>query len=103
MLREKNILFHTDAVQAVGHIPVNVKDLQVDFLTASAHKFNGAKGAGFMYVRSGVDLPQLVFDGEQEHGQRAGTENVAGIVALGYALEESIFNMVGERERLLTD
>jgi cysteine desulfurase len=101
LLREKSILFHTDAVQAVGHIPVNVKNLQVDFLTASAHKFNGAKGTGFLYIRSGLDLPQLVFGGEQEHGQRAGTENVAGIVALGYALEESVSNMANERERLI--
>jgi cysteine desulfurase len=100
MLRERRILFHTDAVQAVGHIPVNVQGLQVDFLTASAHKFNGAKGTGFMYIRSGVSLPQLVFGGEQEQGQRAGTENVAGIVSLGYALEESIASMNGERERL---
>jgi cysteine desulfurase len=100
LLREKSILFHTDAVQAVGHIPVNVKDLQVDFLTASAHKFNGAKGTGFIYIRSGVDLPQLVFGGGQEQGYRASTENAAGIVALGYALEENISNMVSERERL---
>jgi cysteine desulfurase len=100
LLRGKSILFHTDAVQAVGHIPVNVKDMQVDFLTASAHKFNGAKGVGFLYIRSGLDLPQSVFGGEQEQGRRAGTENVAGIVALGYALEESISTMVSERERL---
>lgn len=100
LLRKKNILFHTDAVQAVGHIPINVKDMPVDFLTASAHKFNGAKGTGFIYIRDGVYLPQLVFGGEQEHGQRAGTENVAGIVALGYAFEESISNMIGERKRL---
>jgi cysteine desulfurase len=97
LLRRRGILFHTDAVQAVGHIPVNVKDLQVDFLTASAHKFNGAKGTGFVYIRSGLDLPRLVFGGEQEHGKRAGTENVAGIVALGAALEESIAMMDGER------
>lgn len=100
LLRERKILFHTDAVQAVGHIPVNVKELQVDFLTASAHKFNGAKGTGFMYMRSGLGLPQLVFGGEQEQGQRAGTENVAGIVALGYALEESVSVMAAEREKL---
>jgi cysteine desulfurase len=87
-------------VQAVGHIPVNVKDLHVDFLTASAHKFNGAKGTGFMYMRSGLDLPQLLFGGEQEYGKRAGTENVAGIVALGYALEESVTMMGDEQERL---
>jgi len=89
-LHEKGILFHTDAVQAVGHIPVNVNTLNIDFLTASAHKFNGAKGTGFLYKRTGIKLPSQVFGGEQEHGERAGTENVAGIVALGYALEESI-------------
>jgi cysteine desulfurase len=100
LLCGKNILFHTDAVQAVGHISVNVKDMQVDFLTASAHKFNGAKGAGFLYIRSGIILPQFVFGGEQEQGRRAGTENVSGIVALGYALEESISNMADEREKL---
>lgn len=97
---ERRILFHTDAVQAVGHIPVNVKNLQVDFLTASAHKFNGAKGTGFLYRRSGLALPQLVYGGEQEQGQRAGTENVAGIVALGYALVESVTDMIEMREKL---
>jgi cysteine desulfurase len=99
LLRRRGILFHTDAVQAVGHIPVNVKDLQVDFLTASAHKFNGAKGTGFMYIRSGLDLPRLIFGGEQENGKRSGTENVAGIVALGAALEESVAMMDNEREK----
>jgi len=92
-LRKRNILFHTDAVQAVGHIPVDVKDLQVDFLSASAHKFNGAKGTGILYQRSGVSLARFVFGGEQEHGNRAGTENVAGIVAAGFALEESVAAM----------
>lgn len=92
-LRKRNILFHTDAVQAVGHIPVDVKDLQVDFLSASAHKFNGAKGTGILYQRSGVNLARFVFGGEQEHGNRAGTENVAGIVAAGFALEESVAAM----------
>jgi cysteine desulfurase len=100
LLCKSGILFHTDAVQAIGHIPVKVKDLQLDFLTASAHKFNGAKGTGFMYIRSGLDLPQLIFGGEQEYGKRAGTENVAGIAALGYALEESITIMNDEQERL---
>jgi cysteine desulfurase len=100
LLCRRGILFHTDAVQAAGHIPVKVKDLQVDFLTASAHKFNGAKGTGFMYMRSGLDLPQLIFGGGQEYGKRAGTENVAGIVALGYALEESVTMMGDEQERL---
>jgi cysteine desulfurase len=89
MLKDKGVLFHTDAVQAVGHIPVDVSDLGVDFLTASAHKFNGAKGTGILYKRSGIELSSLVFGGEQEHGLRAGTENVAGIVSTGYAIEES--------------
>jgi cysteine desulfurase len=99
LLRGRGILVHTDAVQAAGHIPVKVKDLPVDFLTASAHKFNGAKGSGFIYTRSGLELPQLIFGGGQEFGKRPGTENVAGIVALGYALEESVSNMADERER----
>jgi cysteine desulfurase len=72
-LHERGILFHTDAVQAVGHIPVDVKDLHVDFLSASAHKFNGAKGTGILYKRSGQKLPSLVFGGGQEHGFRAET------------------------------
>ncbi|MDL2294893.1 cysteine desulfurase, partial [Ruminococcaceae bacterium OttesenSCG-928-D13] len=89
-LGERGILFHTDAVQAVGHIPVDINELHVDFLSASAHKFNGAKGTGFLFKRSGLPLKQLIFGGEQEYALRAGTENVAGIVALGYALEESV-------------
>jgi cysteine desulfurase len=100
LLRGYKILFHTDAVQAVGHIPVNVEDLNVDLLTASSHKFNGTKGTGFVYIRSGLDLPPLIFGGEQEYGKRSGTENVAGIVAMGFALEESVINMASERERL---
>jgi cysteine desulfurase len=102
LLRNRGILLHTDAVQAVGHIPVNIGDLQVDFLTASAHKFNGAKGTGFLFMRSGISLPNLVFGGEQEHGYRAGTENVAGIVATGFALKESIEDMHRDAERLWT-
>jgi cysteine desulfurase len=99
-LRSQGLLLHTDAVQAVGHIPVNVDELQVDFLSASAHKFNGAKGTGFLYMRSGLSLPNLVFGGEQEHGYRAGTENVAGIVSTGFALAESVADMQKEAERL---
>jgi len=99
LLRERGVLLHTDAVQAVGHIPVNVNDLQVDFLTASAHKFNGAKGAGFTYIRSGLILPNLIFGGKQEQNKRAGTENIAGIVALGAALEESVDIMTDERKK----
>lgn len=99
-LRGKDILFHTDAVQAVGHIPVDVTTLGVDFLTASAHKFNGAKGTGILYKRSGLKMHPLVFGGEQEHGLRAGTENVAGIVSTGYAIEESVSVMSEEANRL---
>jgi cysteine desulfurase len=100
MLKGKGILFHTDAVQAVGHIPVNVGDLGVDFLTASAHKFNGAKGTGILYKRSELEMPPLVFGGEQEQGLRAGTENVAGIVSAGYAIEECASVMADEAKRL---
>jgi cysteine desulfurase len=99
-LKGRGILFHTDAVQAIGHIPVNVKDLQVDFLTASAHKFNGAKGTGILYKRAGLELSPLVFGGEQECGLRAGTENVAGIVSAGYAIEESVSEMVATSKQL---
>lgn len=99
-LRERNILFHTDAVQAVGHIPVMVKELRVDFLTASSHKFNGAKGTGILYKRKGVSLPSMIFGGEQEGGARSGTENVAGIVAAGYAINESVNDMTAMADRL---
>jgi len=92
-LHGKEILFHTDAVQAVGHIPVDVNELHVDFLSASAHKFNGAKGTGFLYKRSSQKLFPMIHGGGQELGFRAGTENVAGIVALGYALEENVADM----------
>lgn len=101
-LRGKGILFHTDAVQAVGHIPLDVNGLFVDFLSASAHKFNGAKGTGFLYKRESIKIPSLIFGGGQEHSERGGTENVAGIVALGYALEESITEMPSVNERLTT-
>lgn len=100
LLKNRGILFHTDAVQAVGHIPVSISALDVDLLTASAHKFNGAKGTGFLYKRSELTLPNLIFGGEQESGFRAGTENVAGIVAAGYAIEESVSEMPQTMERL---
>ena len=102
VLKDKDILFHTDAVQAVGHIPVDVVDLNVDFLTASAHKFNGAKGTGILFKRSGIVLSPMVWGGEQEKSLRAGTENVAGIVSAGYALEESVALMPDEIKRLMS-
>lgn len=86
LLRERNILFHTDAVQTVGSIPVNVKELSVDLLSMSAHKFYGPKGVGALYVRKGVKLVPLIYGGGQEHNRRAGTENVAGIVGMAKAL-----------------
>lgn len=91
---------HTDAVQAVGHIPVDVCALGVSYLTASGHKFHAMKGTGFLYQRRGMELPPLITGGGQENGHRAGTENVAGIVALGAALAESMERMAAERERL---
>ncbi len=86
---EKGALFHTDAVQAVGHIPIDVKALGVDYLSASAHKFNGMKGCGFMYMKSGQELHPYSNGGSQERGYRAGTENIAGIVAMAVALKNN--------------
>lgn len=86
LTRKHNVTFHTDAVQAVGQIPISVKRLPVDMLSASAHKFHGPKGVGFLYVREGVALPSFIHGGAQESGKRAGTENVAGIVGMAKAL-----------------
>ena len=87
LCRERDIIFHSDACQTVGHIPVNVADLNVDLLTLSGHKFYGAKGAGALYVRRGVRLETLVDGGHQQKGRRAGTENVPSIIALGAACQ----------------
>lgn len=83
----QRILFHTDAVQAYAHIPLDVDELKVDLMSASSHKLNGPKGVGFLYVRRGVKLPSFLHGGEQERGRRAGTENVAGIVGFARAAE----------------
>jgi cysteine desulfurase len=91
--KERGILVHTDAVQAVGHIPVDVDELGVDMLSLAAHKFRGPKGIGALYVRKGLFLPAYLTGGGQEKGRRAGTENVAGIVGMAAALEEAIANM----------
>lgn len=91
--RKHGVLFHTDAVQAVGHIPIDVKEDQVDFLAASAHKFHGPKGVGFLYARKGVRLTNLIEGGAQENGKRAGTENVPGIAAMATALKEAAGQM----------
>lgn len=92
--------FHTDAVQAVGHIPVDVAELGVDALSLSAHKFHGPRGTGALYLREGFSIPPLIQGGAQERGERAGTENVAGTVGLAAALEEAVENLAEWRERL---
>ncbi|MDI3540676.1 MAG: cysteine desulfurase [Thermosediminibacterales bacterium] len=99
-LKEKDITFHTDAVQTVGKIPVNVKDLKVDMLSLSAHKIYGPKGIGALYIRKGIKIQPYIHGGAQERKRRAGTENVAGIVGLGKAIELAISNMEGQREYL---
>lgn len=104
--REKGILFHTDAVQAAGHIPLDVKDLPVDLLTMAAHKMYGPKGVGALYVRKGVRLAPLVHGGGQEFGLRSGTENTAGIVGFGAAAELAARRIVNgeiDEERRLRD
>lgn len=107
--KEKDVLFHTDAVQAVGHIPVDVQAMHIDMLSLSAHKFHGPKGVGALYCRKGIRLPSYIMGGAQEKGRRAGTENVAGIVGLGAAiqlateqLEENRAKMTALRDRLMT-
>lgn len=89
----QRILFHTDAVQAYAHIPLDVDELKVDLMSASSHKLNGPKGVGFLYLRRGVKLPSFLHGGEQERGRRAGTENVAGIVGFAQAAESSLDRM----------
>lgn len=93
-------LFHTDAVQAVGHVPIDVHSLNVDFLSASAHKFNGPKGIGFLYIKDGVKIHSYVDGGSQERGYRAGTENVASIAAMAVALEKNTLRLAEESIRL---
>jgi cysteine desulfurase len=94
------VYFHTDAVQTVGHIPVNVDDLGVDLLSLSAHKLYGPKGVGLLYVRRGTRLEPFIHGGAQEKGRRAGTENVAGIVGLAKAVELAMPELESERERI---
>lgn len=93
LAHKRGALFHTDAVQAVGHIPIDVKETGVDFLSASGHKFNGPKGIGFIYIRKGLKLRSLLNGGQQEFGVRAGTENVASIVGMATALKLNCTNI----------
>ncbi len=99
--KEKNIYFHTDAVQAIGHIKIDVKELNIDLLSMSAHKFYGPKGIGALYIRQGVKIDPLISGGGQERNRRAGTENVPAIVGMGKAIELAYENMDEHNERLI--
>ena len=98
--RKHGVLFHTDAVQAVGHISVNVVEDNIDLLSASGHKFHGPKGTGFLYARKGIRLLPLIEGGAQERGRRAGTENVPGIAAMAAALKEAVSNLDSYKAKL---
>lgn len=91
--RKHGVLFHTDAVQAVGHIPVDVQEMNIDMLSASGHKFHGPKGIGFLYIRNGVKVGAFIHGGAQERSRRAGTHNVPGIVGMGVAMKLAVQNM----------
>ncbi len=106
--RRHNVLFHTDAVQAFGQVPINVDELGVDMLSASGHKLNGPKGIGFLYIRKGVKIRSFIHGGAQERRRRAGTENVPGIIGLGKAVERAVATMaersakeIGLRDHLI--
>ncbi|NLZ81140.1 MAG: cysteine desulfurase NifS [Clostridiales bacterium] len=97
--KENNIIFHTDAVQAYGQIPIDVDELNIDLLSVSAHKLNGPKGIGFLYIRQGLKLGSLLHGGAQERRRRAGTENVPGIVGFGKAVELALLDMKERAEK----
>ena len=106
--KEKGVYFHTDAVQAVGHLSINVKEQNIDMMSASAHKFHGPKGVGFLYARKGILLSNIIEGGAQERGKRAGTENIPAIVGMAAALknvlahqEENAAKMTALRDRLI--
>ena len=91
--KEKGVLFHTDAVQAAGHVKIDVKKMQIDMLSVSAHKFHGPKGVGFLYARKGIDLANVIYGGAQEKGKRGGTENLPAAAGMAEALAESYENL----------
>ena len=99
--KKHGVLFHTDAVQAVGNVKINVKEENIDLLSLSGHKLHAPKGVGALYVRRGIRLPNLISGGAQERGKRAGTENVAGIVALSVAMNEAYANLDERNARLI--
>ncbi len=96
LAHENGILFHTDAVQAFGQVPINVDEMNIDMLSASGHKLNGPKGIGFLYIRKGVKIRSFVHGGAQERKRRAGTENIPGIVGLGAATKRAVANMAAK-------
>lgn len=98
--KKKGVLFHTDAVQAVGHIPVNVKDMNCDMLSVSAHKFHGPKGVGFLYARKGILLTNIIYGGAQERNKRAGTENMASIVGMATAIKDATDHLQENAEKV---
>ncbi len=98
--RQKGVLFHTDAVQAVGNIKINVQDMKIDLLSLSAHKIHGPKGVGALYCRNGIRVETLISGGAQERSKRAGTENTAGIVGLGVAITDACSDIEGRSEKL---
>lgn len=99
--KEKGVIFHTDAVQAVGHLPINVKEQNIDMLSFSAHKFHGPKGIGVLYARKGIILTNIINGGGQEKGKRAGTENLPAIMGMTVALEDAIENMQENNEKII--
>lgn len=99
--RDKKIFFHTDAVQALGNLPIDVKEMNIDLLSMAAHKIYGPKGTGGLYIRKGIRIDNLIHGGGQERARRAGTENIAGIVGFGKAVELSISNMDKHRKKLI--
>ena len=101
LCREKGIPFHTDAVQAAGHMPIDVEKMNIDMLSISGHKFHAPKGVGALYCRKNIPLFNLIEGGGQERGKRAGTENVAGIVAMAAALKESVDNMEEDSKKMI--
>lgn len=98
--RRHKVIFHTDAVQAMGHLPIDVEADNIDMLSASAHKFHGPKGTGFLYVKKGIVISNIIEGGAQERGKRAGTENVAGVVAAATALKDAAANMQANAEHI---
>lgn len=98
--RKSGVLFHTDAVQAIGHIPVDIQKDNIDMLSLSAHKFKGPKGVGILYAKKGIPLTNIIEGGAQERGKRAGTENLPGIVSMVAALEDATKDLQGYKERL---